>query len=217
MNKTDRKIFTKDINKIKWDYSLKKDNINIKPYKDDLREFSEIEFITVKLKNPDKTNHIAEIIMRTIPYPMVLCFEKSSEICIFTGDYRINQADSSKNTIDEFIFTNWIDLDNLDEDDIALFESLKLKNLSFTNFYAFYNCIIENIIRYNVFKVSHIRSNLDMYEIKDIYDKIIKIDKEIEFIKGKMNKETQFKRNVEMNIHINMLKEKREKLRGMLI
>lgn len=75
MNKTDRKIFTKDINKIKWDYSLKKDNINIKPYKDDLREFSEIEFITVKLKNPDKTNHIAEIIMRTIPYPMVLCFE----------------------------------------------------------------------------------------------------------------------------------------------
>jgi len=56
-----------------------------------------------------------------------------------------------------------------------------------------------------------------MYEIKDIYDKIIKIDKEIEFIKGKMNKETQFKRNVEMNIHINMLKEKREKLRGMLI
>lgn len=217
MNKTDRKIFTKDINKIKWDYSLKKDNINIKPYKDDLREFSEIEFITVKLKNPDKTNRIAEIVMRTIPYPMVLCFEKSSEICIFTGDYRINQADSSKNTIDEFIFTNWIDLDNLDEDDIALFDGLKLKNLSFTNFYAFYNCIIENIIRYNVFKVSHIRSNLDLYEIKDTYDRIVEINNEIEVIKAQIKRETQFKYNVERNIEIKRLKDEREELRVKLI
>jgi hypothetical protein len=217
MNRTDKETFTKDIEKIKWDYNLKKDNINIKPYKDGIWDFPEVEFVTVKLKNSDKTNRIAEIIMRTIPYPMVLCFEKSNEICIFTGDYKINLADTSKNRIDEFFFTDWIDLDNLDEDDIALFDNLKLKNLNFTNFNAFYNCFIENIIRYNVFKTSHIRSNLDLWDIKDIYDKIIEIDTEIEVIKGQIKKETQFKYNVERNIKIKKLKDERENLRGMLI
>lgn len=217
MNRTDKETFTKDIEKIKWDYSLKKDNINIKPYKDEIRDFPEVEFVTVKLKNSDKTNRIAEIIMRSIPYPMVLCFEKTNEISIVTGDYRINQVDSSKNRIDEFIFTNWIDLDNLDEDDIALFDDLKLKNLNFTSFYAFYNCFIENIIRYNVFKISHIRSNLDLWDIKDIYDKIIEIDTEIELIKGQIKKETQFKYNVERNIKIRRLKEELEELQAKLI
>lgn len=217
MNKTDKDIFTKNIDKIKWDYSLKTDNINIKPYKDDSKEYNEIEFITVKLKFPVKTKRMAEIIMRTIPYPMLLTFENSNKIRLFTGHIRINQADSSKNTIEEFIYTDWIDLDNLDENDIAFFEDIKLKNLNFTNFYTFYNCIIENLIRHNISKISDISSELEVYELKDIYDEIININNKIELIKGKMKKETQFKHNVEMNIQIKSLKEERERLMGMLI
>ncbi len=216
LSKADKDIFIKNIDKIKWDYSLKTDNINIKSYKDDDKEYTEIEFITIKLRSPGKTKRIAEIIMRTIPYPMILTFENSNEICLFTGHLRINQADTSKNTIDEFIFTDWIDLDNLDENDIALFEDLKLKNLNFTNFLMFYNCIIENIIRYNVSKISNITSDLGIYELKDIYDKINNINNQIELIKGKIKKETQFNRILKMNIEINGLKDEREKLRGRL-
>lgn len=216
LSKADKDIFTKNIDKIKWDYSLKTDNINIKSYEDDNKEYTEIEFITIKLRSPVKTKRIAEIIMRTIPYPMILTFENSNEIRLFTGHLRINPADTSKNIIDEFIFTDWIDLDNLDENDIALFEDLKLKNLNFTNFLTFYNCIIENIIRYNVSKISDISSDLGVYELKDIYDEINNINNRIEFIKGKMKKETQFNHIVKMNIEINGLKEEMEKLRGRL-
>jgi len=216
LSKADKDIFTKNIDKIKWDYSLKTDNINIKPYKDDNKEYSEIEFITVKQRSTGKTKRIAEIIMRTIPYPLFLTFEKSNEIRLFTSHLRINQADTSKNTIDEFIYTDWIDLDNLDENDIALFEDLKLKNLNFTNFFTFYNCLIETIIRYNISKISDISSDLEVYELKDIYDEINNINNRIEVIKGKIKKETQFKRVVEMNIQIKSLKEEKERLRGRL-
>ena len=216
LSKADRDTFTRNIDKIKWDYSLKPDNINIKPYKDDIREYDEIEFITVKLRSTHKTKRMAEIIMRNIQYPMLLTFENSNEIRLFTGHLRINQADSSKNTIDEFIFTEWIDLDNLDENDIALFEDLKLKNLNFTNFLTFYNCIIENIIRYNVSKISDISSDLGVYELKDIYDEINNINNKIELIRGKIKKETQFNRVVEFNMEIKSLKDKREELRGRL-
>lgn len=218
MSRSDKDTFTKNINRINWDYSLKSDNINIKPYSDDIREYDEIEFINVNLRSPKKTKRIADIIMRTIPYPMLLTFENSNsnEIRLFTGHLRINKADNSKNTIDEFFFTDWIDLDNLDENDIALFEDLKLQNLNFTNFYTFYNCIIENIIRYNVSKISDISSDIGVYELKDIYDEINNINNQIELIKGKMKNETQFNRIVKMNIEINGLKDEREKLRGRL-
>jgi len=216
MSKADKDIFTKNINRIIWDYSLKPDNINIKPFTSDIREYDEVEFISVNLRSPGKTKRIAEIVMRTIPYPMVLSFENHNEVRLFTGHMRFNQADRSKNTIEEFIYTEWIDLDNLDENDIALFEDLKLKNLNFTNFLTFYNCIIENIIRYNISKISTISSDLGVYELKDIYDEINNINNKIELIKGKIKKETQFNRIVEFNMEIKRLKDKREGLIGML-
>ncbi len=216
MNKTDKDIFTKNVDKIRWDYSLKGNNINIKSYKDDFREYDEIEFITVKLKSANKTKRIAEIIMRTIPYPMVLTFLNTNEIRLFTAHQRISLADSNKNTIDEFIFTDWINLDNLDEHDQALFENLNLKNLNFTNFYSFYNDILEKIIRYNVSKIFKVCPNTEASKLKAVYDKIKKINTEIALIKGKMNKETQFNSNVEMNIKIKRLKWEREELMDML-
>ena len=52
--------------------------------------------------------------------------------------------------------------------------------------------------------------------MKVIYDKINTINKEIESIKAKMNRETQFNRNVEMNIKIMRLKKERDKLKVIL-
>jgi hypothetical protein len=216
LKKADRDIFTKYVDKIRWCYSLKENNINIKKFKDEKLEYDEIEFINVYLKAPNKLKRLADIIMRTIPYPMILTFEYENQIRLFTGHQRINLADSSKNTIDEYIFTDWINLDNLDESDQKLFEDLKLKNLSFTNFYTFYNDIIEKIIQYNVSKLSGGSSKLPIGEMKAIYDEINGIDYKIEFIKGQMKKETQFNHNVKLNIEIRRLKDKREDLRGRL-
>lgn len=217
LNKADRELFIRHVDKIKWDYCLKPTNINIKSFKDDIREYNEVEFLTVQIKIPDKTNRLAEIIMRSIPYPMVLIFEIGNKIQIFVAHQRINLADGSKNTIEEFIFTDWIDLNNLDEADKALFEGLKSQNLSFTNFYTFYNDIIGVIIKYNTSKLADGNSIiLPVNEMKDIYDEIKAIDNEIDTLKGQMKKETQFNRNVGSNMKIKRLKDKREELRGRL-
>ncbi|MEL7672013.1 DUF4391 domain-containing protein [Methanobacterium sp.] len=212
LNKSDKELFIRHVDKIKWDYCLKPTNISIKTFKDDIREYSEIEFITVKIKIPNKTKRLAEIIMRSIPYPMIIVFENENKIQIFTAHQRINLADNNKNTIEEFISTEWIDLDNLDDPDKKLFESLSIKNLSFTNFYIFYKDIIDNIVRYNASKLTgkDIEQNVD--KIKKIYDDIKLIDAEIELIKGKIKKETQFNRQMEMNMQIKELEEKKEQM-----
>lgn len=217
LKKTDRDIFIKYVDKIRWIFSLKENNINIKKFQDENWEYDELEFINVYLKAPYKLRRLADIIMRTIPYPMVLSFQYEDEIRIFTGHQRINLADSSKNTIEEYIFTDWIDLNNLDECDKKLFEDLQIKNLSFTNFYTFYNDIIEAIIKYNASKLSGGSSVvLPVDEMKIIYDEIKAIDYEIDTIRGQIKKETQFNRTVESNMEIKKLKDKREELRGRL-
>ncbi|GAB4310766.1 MAG: hypothetical protein Kow0019_08890 [Methanobacteriaceae archaeon] len=217
LKKADRDIFIKYVDKIRWCYSLKENNINIKKFKDEKREYDEIEFINVYLKAPKKLKRLADIIMRTIPYPMVLSFEYDSEIKIFTGHQRINLADSSKNTIEEYIYTDWIDLNYLEECDKALFEDLKIQNLSFTNFYTFYNDIIEAIIKYNASKLTGGNQIVvPVNKMKSILDEINTIDYEIDTLRGQIKKETQFNRTVEMNMEIRILKEKREELRGRL-
>jgi len=212
LNRADKELFIRHVEKIKWNYCLKPTNINIKPFKDDIREYSEVEFITVKIKFPDKTKRLAEIIMRSIPYPIVLIFENNNKIQFFTAHQRINLADSSKNTIEEFIFTEWIYLDNLDEQDKKLFESLNIKNLSFTNFYTFYNDIADNIIKYNGSKLVNKDIEHDSDKIKEVHDAIKDINTKIELIKSKIKKETQFNRQMEMNMQIKELEEKKEQM-----
>lgn len=212
LNRADKELFIRHVDKIKWDYCLKPTNINIKPFKDDIREYNEVEFITVKIKFTNKTKRLAEIIMRSIPYPMVLVFENENKIQIFVAHQRINLADSSKNTVEEFIFTDWIDLDNLDDQDEKLFEGINIKNLSFTNFYTFYKDIVNTIVIYNTSKLAGKQVEQNPDKIKEIHDKIKLLDDEIDFIKGKIKKETQFNRQMEMNMQIKELKLKREHL-----
>ena len=75
--------------------------------------------------------------MRTIPYPMVLIFRLEGKVKFYVAHQRTNQSDSSKNTIEEFIATDWL------ESDSALFDKLDIKQMRFANFYALYSDIVD--------------------------------------------------------------------------
>jgi hypothetical protein len=212
LNKVDRELFTNNIEKIKWDYCLKSQNINIKAFKENNKEYNEVEFLTVQIRIPDKTKRIAEIIMRSIPYPMVLIFENDNKIQFFTADQSINLADKSKNTLEELIFTLWIDLDNLDDKDKQFFSSLNIKNLNFNNFYLFYKDIMDKIIKYNAIRLTGRNINLNAEQIKVLYDNIKFVDNKIEIIKNRITEETQFNRQLEMNVQIKELERKKNYL-----
>ncbi len=74
LNSKDKELFAGVIDKIVWRYCLKPETINILPHKDKTRDYSEIEVIEVTLKEEKGLRRIAEIIMRSIPYPILLVF-----------------------------------------------------------------------------------------------------------------------------------------------
>lgn len=198
LKSSDKKIFTNYVKQIRWLYSLNKENIGIDSYTDEVKDYLEVEIINIVLKEDKKLNRIADIVMRVIPYPMVLVFEFRDNIQLFVSHQSESLVDSSKITLDEIISTDWILFDDMDEID----ENLKLNNLDYSNFYKFYDSIIQNIIKYNGSKSVGHEVNLSVEEIKRINDEIASLESEIKTKKAAIKKETQFNRKVELNIEI---------------
>ncbi|MDG4512771.1 DUF4391 domain-containing protein [Streptococcus suis] len=208
LSTNDKSLFTDTINKVTWLYCLKPETINISAYKDEVREYPEVEVIEVLLHKDYKLKRIAEIIMRTIPYPMVLIFRLEGKVKFYVAHQRTNQSDSSKNTIEEFISTDWL------ESDGALFDKLDIKQMRFTNFYALYSDIVDTISIYNLSTIIPTDDNITGAEARKLSAQIEDIEQEITSLRAKLKKETQFNRKMELNIEIKRLEQNKNKLLG---
>lgn len=208
LSATDKSLFVDSINKITWVYCLKTDNTNISPYKDANRDYTEVEIIEVELIKQDKLNRIAEIIMRAIPYPMLLIFKLHDKTQLYAAHQRINQNDKNKNTLEKFICTEWLDNDS------PLFKKLDIKEMRLTNFFVLYSDIVDAISIYNASIIFHTNVDLTGEEARQATSKIEAIELEISSLRTKLKKETQFNRRMELNIQIKKLEKDREKTIG---
>ncbi len=208
LSSSDKSLFTDIINKIVWLYCLKPETINISAYKDEVREYPEIEVIEVILNKEYGLNRIAEIIMRTIPYPMLLIFKLEDKRQFYVAHQRTNQSDSSKNTIEEFIATDWL------ESDSVLFDKLDIRQMRFTNFYTLYSDIVDAISIYKLSAIMPADNTITGAEARELSAKIEDIEQRIANLRSKLKKESQFNRKMELNIEIKRLEQSKNKLLG---
>ena len=208
LSTSDKSLFTDTISKVVWLYCLKTETINVPAYKDEVRDYPEIEVIEVLVHKDYKLKRIAEIIMRTIPYPMVLIFKLEAKRKLYVAHQRTNQNDSSKNTIEEFIATDWL------ESDSALFAKLDIKQMRFTNFYALYSDIVDTISIYNLSAIMPTDDNITGDEARELSAQIENIEQEITSLRARLKKESQFNRRMELNIEIKRLEQNKNKLLG---
>ena len=208
LSSSDKYLFSDIIDKIVWLYCLKPETINVQAYMDEVREYPEIEVIEVIVNKDYGLNRIAEIIMRTIPYPMLLIFKLEDKIRFYMAHQRTNQSDSSKNTIEEFVSTDWL------ESDSALFDKLDIKQMRFINFYTLYSDIVDAISIYKLSTIMPTDDNITGTEARELSAKIEEIEQEITSLRAKLKKESQFNRKMELNIEIKRLEQSKNKLLG---
>ena len=115
---------------------------------------------------------------------------------------------SNKNTIEEFISTDWL------SNDSALFAKLDIKQMRFTNFYALYSDIVDAISIYNLSAIIPTDDNITGTEARELSAQIEDIEQEITSLRAKLKKETQFNRKMELNIEIKRLEQRKNKLLG---
>lgn len=218
MKTRDKNIFTKDIEQIKWLYSLQKDTINIDPYSDEEKDYEEIEVIQVLLKR--KTNNLermAEIIHRVMPYPLLLIFRFNNEFLISVAHKRNSKTDSEKVTLTDMRYTPWMNEDFLGEFDSKLLDKLAIDKLDKGNIYKMYSSMVDAVIITNGSREVGRDIMAPVEKIREVNNEIYYINLDIKKLEANLKKETQFNRQMEINDRIYGLKRKIDDLREELI
>ena len=215
LSAADKKAFSEDILDIQWCYTLKPETIAIARYEDNDREYHEIALMQVNLKNDQHSKRLAQIIQRAIPYPLLIVFTQGSRFALNVADKRINQADREKIRVDAFYDTDWLDLKHLSATETDFIDSCAVRQLSYQHFYAFYADLMARIIALNCSKVSGrytLASELSRDEQVDWLNKIRQTELKLQSLRVDLKKESQFNRQVQLNIQIKQVAKQLEDL-----
>ena len=225
-NTSEKRLFTDLIKRIKWCYKFTEDNLRVAPYLDEVRNYIEVEVITIELKydnvhkigvgkfkEDSEIDDIARTVMRFIPYPIILTAQYENELKFYGAHIRESKADSDKIVIDgKILSTNWIDFDNLNEIEEDFISKIQLDNLDRTDFYDFYDDYITAIIQHNGAMAVGGTVDLPPEEIDRIYGEISDLESKIKEIENKIKEADNFNEQVELNIEAKKYKDKKEKL-----
>lgn len=225
-NTKDKKIFTDLIKQIKWCYNFTEDNIRVSQYIDEERKYEEVELINIdlkydnvhkigisKFKEDEKIDRIADIVMRFIPYPLILTMQYENELKFYASHIRESKADYDKIVLDgKTRSTNWIDIDNLSEIEEDFITKIQFENLDRTDFYKFYNTYLEAIVQHDAAVIADGSVNMSIDEIERIYDEISIFDEKIKEIEKEISEEDNFNRKMDLNIEAHKFKVEKEKL-----
>lgn len=225
-NTSEKRVFTDLIKRIKWCYKFSEDNLRVSPYLDDVRDYTEVEVISIELKydnvhkigvgkfkEDSEIDDIAKTVMRFIPYPIILTAQYENELKFYGAHIRESKADYDKIVIDDQILsTNWMDIDNLSEIEDDFISKIQLDNLDKTDFYDFYDDYITAIIQHDGAMAVGGTVDLPVEEIERINSEISVLERKIREIEKEIDEETNFNRKVELNIDANKFKVEKENL-----
>lgn len=222
----DKKIFTDLVKQIKWCYNFTEDNIHVNKYLDDNRRYEEVELINImlkydnvhkidvgKFKEDDKIDRIVDIVLRFIPYPIILTVQYDNELKFYGAHIRESLADYDKIVIDgDIVSTNWMKIDDLTAIEKDFISKIQFDNLDKSNFYNFYNSYYEAIVQHDGALIAGGTVNISVEEIKAIYDKISVLDLKIKDIENKIAEENNFNAKMDLNITAHGFKQEKELL-----
>ncbi len=211
LDAADKTCLKEDIEKIRWLYTLKPSTINIAPYNDNERDYSEVAVLHFQVSAANRIRRIMQFVNRAIPYPLILFFtcdiDNKPHISLGVADKRTNQADKEKWVIEDSLLTPWISLTPSQEIDRAFLQSLTIHQLSFKNFFDFYQSVTERVIAINCASHSGMFSpeGSQTYTGGNRLEKLRALEK-LEIKKAelthKLKKEKQMGKQVELNTQV---------------
>lgn len=204
-----RRAFSSDVEEVTWEYTLKPSTIAIMPYADDEREYDEIVLLQATLKSPKNASQIAEVIQRSIPYPLVLVLRCEGQELLSLAPKRFSRSEKGATVAEEFVSTGWMTLATLTAPELAFVDSIGLDNLPQSNYLVLHMALIDRVVA--------LRSSCRTGEYHVGSDQAGQAERrrllaEADNLEGQVNEhraalkhETQFSRKVELNTKIKQL------------
>jgi len=226
LDATDKKCLKDDISRVRWLYTLKPSTINIAAYGDDMREYPEVAVLHVELSNSSRVARIAHFINRSIPYPLVLLFtaeiDGHTSMSISLADKRINQADKEKWVLEDSVNSGWLTFSDQSASESEFMNSLKVTVLPYTDFWHFYQALMERVIAINCafhsgdFKLD-VRGSTDQSAGRlEKLRELEKLDVQKTELANNLKKQKQMGRQVELNTKVKNINDRIAEIKGSL-
>lgn len=204
ISNSDKKMLSKDVDKITWEYRIAPDNSNIKAVCNDILDYSEIQVIHIDLKQRVHISRIVDLIFFSFQYPLLLVICESSESMFVAARVRINQNDRSKLVVEDIIRTDWIPDSQIPEN------ILDMSRMRSSNLLDLYSDLYDALSRIKAESQVQICQKLSPDEYRMINETVADVDGKIAALRAQLRKEDQFNRQMELNNRIKELQRSRE-------
>lgn len=195
-----------DVERITWEYRIANDTVNIRGYVDDSVDYSEIQVIRIKLRTGTHARNIADLILKSMPYPLVIIMSHEEKVMIVGAHVHINQNDRSRLTVEEPVRSKWLSIDD------DLLEILNMSSPGPSDLRQLYTGFINSLMRLNISEERGSETIIEAAASKEVLNKLNIIDRDIKRLTTDLRNEDHFNRQVELNGRIKNLQMERKQL-----
>lgn len=219
LKSADKKLFSDDVDEIIIRYTLTPETIPIRDYQDDDRVYDEIAVMQVTLRRDKPAMRIAEVIQRSIPYPLIILFSHQQLIMLTLADKRLNKADSSKLVIESILHSPWMDLSSPPDFARDFLHGFTIRQCRFGNLYQFYQDWMQAVLNLNASQ--YVKKGIN--ETSADYDTqrlaihgIESANEKINELRRRLKSANQLNEKMQLNVQIKAQQDKIEQLKQQL-
>lgn len=96
----DKRRIHEGIEEVQWVATLKPTTIGVPPWRDEVREYLEIAVLSVALRAVAKSDRLAELIHRAVPYPVFLAVAEGPRLTLSLAHKRWSQGETGATVLD---------------------------------------------------------------------------------------------------------------------
>jgi hypothetical protein len=186
-----KNLFVEQVDQIIWQYKLAPETVNLAARPN----VPEIQIFTIQLKTPDLNQDVLRCIDGAVHFPIIFELKFDDRIQVIASYKRPSESDASRWMLSDYFATVWLPSDI---DRISMPLALDMSGL--------YEQILQRLIPIPA------RQQENLTDLVARIEEIMAKQREIEKIRGKLAKEKQFNRKVEINANLRQLKTELEYL-----
>lgn len=207
--KAERDLLTERVEEVRLAYVLNPHTYPMETVISSEEQYDSILLITVKLKSDVSIQRLSRILHYTVPSPTILIFELKGKYLFASAMKRINQNEKERIVVEEYHYSDWIDLSSPSEAQRTLLTAVSYGKMPALDYKQAYLYIHRQIYEEgNADIISHVEAdNFD--ELKQKTEAQKAVQQEIErLIKLLNQKNVSLKEKVELARQIDKLKNK---------
>lgn len=214
----DKRQIQDGIEELLWIAAIKPTNIGVPIYRDDSREYLEVAVLLLKLRPLGKETRLAEIVHRSVPYPVFLVIERQGDVLVSLAHKRLSESGVGQVVLEQER-TAWVGSANASEEEretvrpnreeAAFLGAIAIAELPRTNLRDLYQGWIDRLaaleaarftgefgVPANAQRASELSAGVETHK---------RLVAEIATLRSAAARETQINRRVDLNLNVKRL------------